>query len=87
MRFVMLIWPETFLRDDAEAGNSIADQVPRWKRYENASFAYDAEALVATLSREIPLARSRPCSTRPAMPFTDSSSCAWDSVMTTRFGD
>jgi len=55
---VVLIEPATFLRDDPESGKCIADQVPRWKRYDNASFAYDAEAPVATLSLEIPLARS-----------------------------
>jgi hypothetical protein len=55
---VLLIERLAFLRDEPGSGACIAEQAPKWQRYDNTKFVYDEKALVATLSLEIPLARS-----------------------------
>ena len=55
---VLLALNLSFLRDDPESGACIASEAPSWKRYDNAKFVYDSDALIGTLSLEIPVARS-----------------------------
>ena len=55
---VLLAEKLSFLRDEPESGTCIASAAPKWQRYDKAMFVYDADAVIGTLSLEMPLARS-----------------------------
>ena len=54
----LVIERAAFLSEEPASGPCISEAVPRWRRYDKAAFTYDTSAQVATLSLEIPTARS-----------------------------
>jgi hypothetical protein len=55
---MLLIEDADFLMDDPESGGCIANELPKWQRYDNARFEFKTEDRCATMSLEIPVARS-----------------------------